>query len=91
MSNTPGSNVAYGRLFRNRSFMALWSGQTVSFIGDYFYWLAIPIMVQRLTGSPSSPAPCRCCCSGRRPASLWIDGIGSERWSSPMCCARFWF
>ena len=43
--------VAYGRLYRNRSFMALWLGQTISFIGDYFYWLAIPIMVERLTGS----------------------------------------
>lgn len=43
--------VAYGRLRRNRSFMALWLGQTISFIGDYFYWLAIPIMVERLTGS----------------------------------------
>ncbi|MGD8903245.1 MAG: MFS transporter, partial [Anaerolineae bacterium] len=43
--------AAYGRLFRNRSFMALWIGQTISFIGDYFYWLAIPIMVERLTGS----------------------------------------
>jgi MFS family permease len=43
--------VAYGRLFRNRSFVALWLGQTISFIGDYFYWLAIPIMVERLTGS----------------------------------------
>ncbi len=45
------SETAYGRLFRNRSFVALWLGQTVSFIGDYFYWLAIPIMVERLTGS----------------------------------------
>lgn len=43
--------VAYGRLFRNRSFVALWLGQTISFVGDYFYWLAIPIMVERLTGS----------------------------------------
>ncbi len=42
---------AYRRLFRNRSFLALWLGQTVSFIGDYFYWLAIPIMVEKLTGS----------------------------------------
>jgi MFS family permease len=41
----------YGRLFRSRSFVALWLGQTVSFVGDYFYWLAIPIMVERLTGS----------------------------------------
>lgn len=43
--------TTYGRLFRNRSFVALWLGQTVSFVGDYFYWLAIPIMVERLTGS----------------------------------------
>jgi DHA3 family macrolide efflux protein-like MFS transporter len=42
---------AYARLFRSRSFMALWLGQTVSFIGDYFYWLAVPIMIERLTGS----------------------------------------
>ena len=41
----------YGRLFGNRNFVALWLGQTVSFIGDYFYFLAIPIMVERLTGS----------------------------------------
>jgi len=26
-------------------------GQTISYVGDYFYWLAIPIMVERLTGS----------------------------------------
>jgi MFS family permease len=43
--------IAYRRLFRNRSFVALWLGQTVSFIGDYFYWLAIPILVEQLTGS----------------------------------------
>jgi MFS family permease len=41
----------YRRLLHNRSFLALWLGQTVSFIGDYFYWLAIPIMVEKLTGS----------------------------------------
>jgi DHA3 family macrolide efflux protein-like MFS transporter len=45
-----GSSV-YRRLLGNRSFLALWLGQTVSFIGDYFYWLAIPIMVEKLTGS----------------------------------------
>jgi MFS family permease len=49
--NGNGNQVGYRRLFRNRSFMALWLGQTVSFVGDYFYWLAIPIMVERLTGS----------------------------------------
>jgi DHA3 family macrolide efflux protein-like MFS transporter len=43
--------TTYGRILRNRSFVALWLGQTISFIGDYFYWLAIPIMVEKLTGS----------------------------------------
>ena len=46
-----GGRVAYGRLFRNRNFVALWLGQMVSFLGDYFNWLAVPIMVERLTGS----------------------------------------
>jgi MFS transporter, DHA3 family, macrolide efflux protein len=41
----------YKRLFTNRNFMALWIGQMISFIGDYFNWLAIPIVVNRLTGS----------------------------------------
>lgn len=45
------SRSSYQNLFRNRSFAALWLGQTVSFLGDYFYFLAIPIMVNRLTGS----------------------------------------
>jgi len=43
--------MVYRRLLHNRSFLALWLGQTVSFIGDYFCWLAIPIMIEKLTGS----------------------------------------
>ncbi len=45
------SRFAYSQLIRNRSFMALWVGQAISFIGDYFYYLAIPILVNKLTGS----------------------------------------
>jgi MFS transporter, DHA3 family, macrolide efflux protein len=41
----------YKRLLRNRHFMALWFGQLVSFVGDYFEWLAIPLLVQTMTGS----------------------------------------
>ena len=48
---TPSSGTSYSRLFRNRNFMALWIGQMISFIGDYFVYLAIPIVVNRLTGS----------------------------------------
>jgi DHA3 family macrolide efflux protein-like MFS transporter len=50
-TTTPTGRVAYGRLFRNRNFVTLWLGQTVSFLGDYFNWLAVPILVERLTGS----------------------------------------
>jgi len=39
------------RLLRNRSFIALWFGQAVSSIGDYFSLLAIPLFVNHLTGS----------------------------------------
>lgn len=45
------SSTPYRRLLKDRNFMALWIGQTISFVGDYFNWLAIPILVERLTGS----------------------------------------
>ena len=41
----------YKRILTNRSFAALWIGQAISSIGDYFSLLAIPIFVNRLTGS----------------------------------------
>ncbi|HMN59163.1 MAG TPA: MFS transporter, partial [Anaerolinea sp.] len=41
----------YRRLFRNRNFLALWIGQMISFVGDYFVMLAVPIAINRLTGS----------------------------------------
>ncbi len=39
------------RVLRRPNFLRLWIGQMISFIGDYFYFLAIPIMIERLTGS----------------------------------------
>jgi MFS family permease len=38
-------------VLRNRNFLRLWLGQMISFIGDYFYILAIPIILDKLTGS----------------------------------------
>ena len=43
-------------VLRNRHFLALWLGQVVSNIGDYFYFLAVPITVNRLTGSTAAMA-----------------------------------
>lgn len=41
----------YRRLLHNPNFIFLWTGQAVSSTGDYFTLLAIPIFVNRLTGS----------------------------------------
>jgi MFS transporter, DHA3 family, macrolide efflux protein len=41
----------YRHLFSNRNFVALWVGQMLSFLGEYFNMLAIPILINRLTGS----------------------------------------
>jgi DHA3 family macrolide efflux protein-like MFS transporter len=38
-------------LLRNRQFLSLWIGQIVSAIGDYFFWLAMPLAVRKFTGS----------------------------------------
>ena len=41
----------YRRLLNNPNFIYLWIGQAISAIGDYFTLLAIPLFVNRLTGS----------------------------------------
>lgn len=41
----------YRRLFHNRNFVALWIGQIISFVGDYFVMLAVPIVINCLIGS----------------------------------------
>jgi MFS transporter, DHA3 family, macrolide efflux protein len=41
----------YRRLLKNPNFVLLWTGQAISSIGDYFTLLAIPLFVNRLTGS----------------------------------------
>ena len=74
------SGSSYQRLFRNRNFMALWIGQMISFIGDYFVYLAIPIVVNRLTGSALMVG--LSLISGAIPALLLgpIAGVFVDRW-----------
>lgn len=38
-------------VLRNRSFLAIWLAQLISSLGDYFYWLAMPLTILKLTGS----------------------------------------
>ena len=46
-----GADVSFRSILRHRSFRFLWLGQIVSNAGDFFYHLAVLIMVNRLTGS----------------------------------------
>ncbi len=41
----------YGRVLRHRNFALLWAGQTVSWLGDSLYFVALLWLVQDLTGS----------------------------------------
>jgi len=54
MASDKTRRVSFVQLLHNRNFLALWLGQMVSFLGDYFYFLALPIAVNRLTGSTLS-------------------------------------
>ena len=42
-----------GRLWRNRSYMLLWSGQAVSTIGTEISTVAFPLLVLFVTNSPA--------------------------------------
>ena len=48
--------VSFISVLKNRNFLALWLGQVVSNVGDYFYFLAVPIAINRLTGSTTAMA-----------------------------------
>jgi len=44
-------NAAAPSLFRNRDYLLLWVGQTLSLIGSQSSWIAYPLLVLALTGS----------------------------------------
>jgi MFS family permease len=51
MPKFPGVSFKILSPLRNRDFALLWSGQTVSTVGDYALAVALPIWVYQLTGS----------------------------------------
>src|SRR5579885_1202079 len=46
-----GQNSIYVRLLRNRSFTLVWSGQTISTLGDTFFNLAVMWVIYAQSGS----------------------------------------
>ncbi len=53
MGGLPPSTQSVAPLWRNRNFMLLWSGQTISVFGSTISDLAFPLLVLALTGSPA--------------------------------------
>lgn len=51
MDRETSTKIAYTRLFGEWNFLALWLGFLISFVGEYFILLAVPIVVEQLTGS----------------------------------------
>ncbi|HLF27878.1 MAG TPA: MFS transporter [Anaerolineae bacterium] len=45
------TNAGFIQVLRNERFRKLWLGQATSAIGNYFYLLAVPIMINQVTGS----------------------------------------
>ncbi len=43
--------MSYSQILRNRAFRNLWLGQTISQLGDSFFYVAFMFMVQKVTGS----------------------------------------
>jgi DHA3 family macrolide efflux protein-like MFS transporter len=54
MGSERSERASFADVLRNRNFLALWLGQVISQIGDSFTFLALLIMVNRLTGSTVS-------------------------------------
>jgi len=48
------NSVGFIQVLRNRRFLRLWLGQVISAIGDYFYFLAMPILINKRTGSTAA-------------------------------------
>jgi MFS transporter, DHA3 family, macrolide efflux protein len=48
------SSVSFVQVLRNGRFARLWLGQVISAVGDYFYFLAVPILINKLTGSTAA-------------------------------------
>ena len=48
------TSVGFIQILRNTRFRQLWLGQVISAIGDYFYFLAVPILINKLTGSTAA-------------------------------------
>jgi DHA3 family macrolide efflux protein-like MFS transporter len=48
------TSVGFIQVLRNGRFARLWLGQVISAIGDYFYFLAVPILINKLNGSTAA-------------------------------------
>jgi MFS family permease len=78
MSNTAVSSV---HPVRNSEFRLLWAGNTISSIGDQFYFVALPWLVLQLTGSSVVLGTITMTAAIPRAALMLVGGALSDRFS----------
>lgn len=78
MSNTAVSTV---HPLRNSEFRLLWAGNTISSIGDQFYFVALPWLVLQLTGSSVVLGTITMTAAIPRAALMLVGGALSDRFS----------
>ena len=79
---SPKKGVAsYGlfSLWRNKNFMLFWSGQSISTLGDYFYYIALSWVVLDITGSATALGTLLMLSSIPRLAFMIVGGVFTDR------------
>src|SRR6476646_9869026 len=77
------ARVALFRALDQRAFALLWTGQTISRLGDYLYEIALAWWVLRETGSPLAMAGVLICAMTPMLIFLLIGGVAVDRFSRP--------
>ncbi|HEX5234894.1 MAG TPA: MFS transporter [Silvibacterium sp.] len=79
MSGTVAPAAAHP--LRNRAFRRLWIGNSVSFIGDQFYFVALPWLILQITGSSVALGMISMTAAIPRAALMLVGGVLTDRFS----------
>src|SRR5512135_2004823 len=67
------------KIFHNRNFSLLWTGQGISLLGDQFEMIAVPWLVLKLTNDPLALGSVLALSSVPRAAFMLLGGAISDR------------
>src|SRR5512136_3259155 len=69
------------RPLANRNFRLLWLGESVSLLGDQFYFIALPWLVFQLSGSALAFGAILMVAGIPRAVFMLVDGVMTDRFS----------